>query len=73
MKKVKSVAFNVEDPIEYALYQYALKNKYFSTYVKRLIQRDMEHGQKIDLSEYQEGFEEYNRKIKEEKENKKKK
>lgn len=59
MKKVKSVSFNVADPIEYALYQYALKNKYFSTYVKRLIQRDMEHGQKIDLSEYMEGFEAY--------------
>jgi hypothetical protein len=62
MKKVKSVAFNVADPIEYALYQYALENKYFSTYVKRLIQRDMEHGQKIDLSKYQEGFEVYNKK-----------
>jgi hypothetical protein len=61
MKKVKSVAFNVADPIEYALYQYALENKYFSTYVKRLIQRDMEHGQKIDLSKYQQGFEEYNK------------
>lgn len=67
MKKVKSVAFNVEDPIEYALYQYALKNKYFSTYVKRLIQRDMEHGQKIDLSEYMQGFEEYNKKDKDKK------
>lgn len=62
MKKVKSVAFNVSDPIEYALYQFALENKYFSTYVKRLIQRDMEHGQKIDLAKYQQGFEEYNKK-----------
>lgn len=59
MKKVKSVAFNVSDPIEYALFQYAKQNKYFSTYVKRLIQRDMEHGQKIDLEQYQEGFEVY--------------
>lgn len=64
MKKVKSVAFNVADPIEYALYQYALENKYFSTYVKRLIQRDMEHGQKIDLSKYMEGFEQYSEKNK---------
>ena len=40
MKKVKSVAFNIADPMEYALYQYANKHKYFSTYVKRLIQRD---------------------------------
>jgi hypothetical protein len=59
MKKVKSVAFNIADPIEYALYQYALENKYFSTYVKRLIQRDMEHGQKIDLHKYAEGFKHY--------------
>lgn len=69
MKKVKSVAFNVADPIEYALYQYALENKYFSTYVKRLIQRDMEHGQKIDLSKYQQGFEEYNKKNNDDKDN----
>lgn len=62
MKKVKSVAFNISDPIEYALYQYALEHKYFSTYVKRLIQRDMEHGQKIDLTKYMQGFEEYNKK-----------
>lgn len=59
MKKVKSVAFNIADPIEYALYQYALENRYFSTYVKRLIQRDMEHGQKIDLSKYAQGYKHY--------------
>jgi hypothetical protein len=59
MKKVKSVAFNVADPIEYALYQYAMENKYFSTYVKRLIQRDMENGSKIDLGKYAEGFQHY--------------
>ncbi|QCK84052.1 hypothetical protein E5Z46_18720 [Geobacillus kaustophilus NBRC 102445] len=51
MKKVKSVAFNIADPMEYALYQYANKHKYFSTYVKRLIQRDMENGHKVDLKE----------------------
>lgn len=56
MKKVKSVAFNVADPIEYALYQHAMKNRYFSTYIKRLIQRDMEDGQKIDFAKYQKGF-----------------
>ena len=61
MKKVKSVAFNVADPMEYALYQYALKNKYFSTYVKRLIQRDMEHGNSGGYSEFAKGFEEYNK------------
>lgn len=61
MKKVKSVAFNVADPMEYALYHYAAQHKYFSTYVKRLIQRDMEDGQKIDMAEYMKGFEEYNK------------
>lgn len=51
MKKVKSVAFNISDPMEYALYQYANKHKYFSTYVKRLIQRDMENGHKVNLED----------------------
>jgi hypothetical protein len=60
MKKVKSVAFNISDPMEYALYQYANKHKYFSTYVKRLIQRDMENGKKIDLSEFEEAAKFYN-------------
>jgi hypothetical protein len=41
-KVVKSVAFQLEDPMEEKLYEYAMKNKYFSTYIKRLIQRDME-------------------------------
>jgi hypothetical protein len=59
MKKVKSVAFNVADPMELALYEYALKNKYFSTYVKRLIQRDMEHGHKVDMSKYEEASQIY--------------
>ena len=54
MKRVKSVAFNVSDPMEYALYKHAEKNKYFSTYIKRLIQRDMERGHQIDLTEYEE-------------------
>ena len=59
MKKVKSVAFNVADPVEYALYQFASQNKYFSTYVKRLIQRDMESGQKVDLSKFGDGYKAY--------------
>jgi hypothetical protein len=54
MKKVKSVAFNVADPMELALYEHALKSKYFSTYIKRLIQRDMERGSQVDLSKYEE-------------------
>ncbi|PEM30186.1 hypothetical protein CN598_12740 [Bacillus wiedmannii] len=49
MKKVKSIAFNVADPMEYQLYHFAHQQKYFSTYVKRLIQRDMENGQKVDF------------------------
>lgn len=44
MKKVKSVAFNIEDPMKKRLYEHALENKYFSTYIKRLIQRDLEKG-----------------------------
>ncbi|TWJ39617.1 hypothetical protein CHCC5027_3530 [Bacillus paralicheniformis] len=54
MKKVKSVAFNVSVPYEMALYEHALKQKYFSTYVKRLIARDMERGSAIDMSPYEE-------------------
>ncbi|WP_160203523.1 hypothetical protein [Priestia megaterium] len=46
-KRVKSVAFNVADPMEKQLYDFALKPKYFSTYMKRLIQRDMENGFKV--------------------------
>ena len=46
-KRVKSVAFNVADPMEKQLYDFALKPKYFSTYMKRLIQRDMENGHKV--------------------------
>lgn len=48
-KKVKSVAFNVADPMEFDLYHYALKQQYFSTYIKRLIQRDMESGNKAQI------------------------
>ncbi|WP_163258365.1 hypothetical protein [Bacillus paranthracis] len=47
MKKVKSVAFNVADTMEYGMFHYAGKQKYFSTYVKRLIQRDMEDGKRV--------------------------
>lgn len=43
-KVVKSVAFQTADPYELALFTHANKNKYFSTYVKRLIARDMEQG-----------------------------
>lgn len=59
MKKVKSVAFNVADPMEFKLYHYALKQAYFSTYVKRLIQRDMEGGHKLDGEGWEEAYEEF--------------
>lgn len=54
MKRVKSVAFNVADPMELALYKHAEKHKYFSTYIKRLIQRDLEHGTQQDIEQYYE-------------------
>lgn len=38
----KSVAFNLDDPDQFALYAHATKRTNFSAYVKRLIQRDME-------------------------------
>lgn len=44
-KRVKSVAFNISDPMELKLMQYTKEQGYFSTYVKRLIQRDMEGGE----------------------------
>ncbi|AGY48231.1 hypothetical protein Riggi_69 [Bacillus phage Riggi] len=66
MKKVKSVAFNVSDPMELALYEYALSHKYFSTYVKRLIQRDFEQGKRQDMSIYEEASRLYRETEKEE-------
>lgn len=46
-KKIKSVAFNLEDPIEDQLFNHANKYTVFSAYIKRLIQREMEE-QKIN-------------------------
>ncbi|SES07395.1 hypothetical protein [Salipaludibacillus aurantiacus] len=40
-KKVKSVSFNTEDPTEADMYEYAKQYKYFSTYMKRLLYKDM--------------------------------
>lgn len=42
--KVKSVAFNLDDPDQYALFEHTKLRTSFSGYVKRLIQRDMEGG-----------------------------
>jgi len=46
-KKVKSVAFNLAIPHELQLYRFAIQQGNFSQYVKRLIQRDLEGGQKV--------------------------
>jgi hypothetical protein len=40
----KGVAFNVLDPDQRKLFDYAAHRSNFSAYVKRLIQRDMEGG-----------------------------
>lgn len=51
MKKVKSIAFQLADPMEYKMYKHAeTQGKYFSTYIKRLIQRDIEGGGNKPLS-----------------------
>lgn len=38
---VKSVCFNLDDPIENEMYQHSMKYKGFSTFIKRLIQTSM--------------------------------
>ncbi|WP_100373061.1 hypothetical protein [Bacillus sp. FJAT-45037] len=43
-KKTKSVAFNLLDPYEQQLLEHTSQFTNFSTYMKRLIQRDMEEG-----------------------------
>lgn len=60
-KKVKSIAFQLADPMEFKLYHHALgQGVYFSTYIKRLIQRDIEGGGNKPLSV--KDLEEYRRK-----------
>jgi len=49
-KRVKSVAFNIQDPMELKLMQYAKKQGAFSTYIKRLIQRDLEGGEPKEVA-----------------------
>ncbi|MBQ6447027.1 hypothetical protein KGR20_15765 [Cytobacillus oceanisediminis] len=41
-RKVRPVSFNLDDPFEFELNEYANKNGVFSKYIKRLIQRDKE-------------------------------
>lgn len=38
--KTRGVAFNIEDPAQKDLYDYTLKFKNFSAYIKGLIERD---------------------------------
>lgn len=59
MKKVKSVAFQLADPMEFKLYHFAMKNVYFSTYVKRLIQRDMENSEIMQGDDWKKAYEQY--------------
>ncbi|TEA49849.1 hypothetical protein EZE46_14750 [Bacillus sp. BH2] len=47
MKKVKTVAFNMLDPLERRLYNHMRREMYFSKHIKRLIQRDIEEGEKV--------------------------
>ncbi|WPF65001.1 hypothetical protein YTCETSXE_CDS0045 [Staphylococcus phage MVC_VPHSA2] len=59
MKKVKSVAFQLADPMEFKLFHFSMKQSYFSTYVKRLIQRDMEQGNQMFSHEWESAYEDY--------------
>ncbi len=43
IRKNKSVMFNIADPDQLKLYEHAAKRTNFSAYIKRLIQRDLEH------------------------------
>lgn len=55
----KGVSFNVLDPDQEKLLQHAIKRKNFSSYIKRLIQRDIDnsfipvqnHGASIEKNE----------------------
>ncbi|CAG9614912.1 hypothetical protein BACCIP111899_04145 [Bacillus rhizoplanae] len=47
MKKVKTVAFNMLNPIDRRLYNHMKRQGYFSTHIKRLIQRDLEQGKNV--------------------------
>lgn len=43
--KTKGVAFNLDDPDQKELYEYAMTRTNFSAYVKRLIQSDRDRNQ----------------------------
>lgn len=43
-RKVKSVSFNLSDPMELEMYEHTKKYSSFSTFVKRLIQNSLNGG-----------------------------
>lgn len=59
-KKVKCVAFQLADPMEFRMYHFALQHTQFSPYIKRLIQRDMENGSPVLNEDWETAFKEYN-------------
>ncbi|EJR17888.1 hypothetical protein LKL81_24270 [Bacillus paranthracis] len=48
-KIIKSISFTRSDKFEMQLYNHAMNHNAFATYVKRLIQRDLEEGKKFDF------------------------
>ncbi|WPF64937.1 hypothetical protein FBHYGVHD_CDS0090 [Staphylococcus phage MVC_VPHSA1] len=45
--------------MEFKLFHFSMKQSYFSTYVKRLIQRDMEQGNQMFSHEWESAYEDY--------------
>lgn len=44
MRKLQAISFNLTDDKEKTLYEHAMKEKYFSRYIKGLIALDMSDG-----------------------------
>ncbi|AFQ13851.1 hypothetical protein P9Y62_15970 [Bacillus thuringiensis] len=65
-KIIKSISFTKSDNFEMQLYSHAMKHSAFATYVKRLIQRDLEDGKKFDFQiEESQTIDKLNKRIKE--------
>ncbi|PER23711.1 hypothetical protein CN490_24915 [Bacillus cereus] len=65
-KIVKTMSFSKSDNFEMQLYNHAMKHAAFATYIKRLIQRDLEEGKKFDFQiEESQTIDELNKRIKE--------
>ncbi|MEH7505800.1 hypothetical protein V7152_28245 [Neobacillus drentensis] len=54
-RTVKSVPFNLDDPFERELLEHCNQFTQFATYIKRLIQRDMEQGVGVIRKEHEKG------------------